>query len=83
MTVDRSTAFAVIAAFALGVWVATPTTPQPPDRPVLTWIARAAKTLLWVAAFAEQPPEHRHDARIVQHAIGEDGYPIVDHGRGL
>lgn len=81
--IDRRTAFAIVAAFAVGYWAASPTTPQPPDRPVLSWIARAAKTLLWVAAFAEQPPEHHQDARIVQHAIGADGYPVIDHGKGL
>jgi hypothetical protein len=83
MQLDRSTLFAIIAAFAVGYWAASETQPRPPDRPVLSWIARAAKTLLWVAAFAEQPPADRHDARIVQHAIGEDGYPVIDHGRGL
>lgn len=85
MKIDRPTLIALVAAVALGYWIAGTAQPQPPrpDRPVLTWIARAAKSLLWVAVFAEPPRAAQPDSRLVQHAIGADGYPVVDHARGL
>ncbi|MEY3203955.1 MAG: hypothetical protein RLZZ21_286 [Planctomycetota bacterium] len=87
MKLDRNTLFALIAAVAFGYWLAGDRSPgpRPPDRPVLTWLARAAKNLLWIAAFADPPPPAaRHEARIVQApAIGSDGYPVIDHARGL
>lgn len=87
MKLDRNTVFVLVAAVAFGYWLASDrsTNPRPPDRPVLSWIARTAKNLLWLAAFAEPPPpEHAHEHRIVQApAIGEDGYPVIDHARGF
>lgn len=86
MTIDRNTVLVIVAAAALGYWMAGeshPAPPRPTDRPVLTWIARAAKSLLWIAVFAEKPPAEAADARMVHHAVGADGYPIVDHARGL
>ena len=85
MKIDRQTLLVLAAVFALGYWIAgqPDQAPPRPDRPVLTWIARAAKSLLWVAVFAEPAPAAAADTRTVQHAIGADGYPVVDHSRGL
>ena len=86
MKLDRQTLIVLVAAAAFGYWLAgqhDKNPPRPVDRPVLSWIARAAKSLLWVAVFAEPPPAAAADTRTVQHAIGADGYPVVDHSRGL
>jgi len=83
---DRRTLSAVAIAFAIGYWISShPMAPEPrPDRPVLRWIARAAKSLLWIAVFAEPAPPQQPDRHLV-HAppVGEDGYPLVDHGKGF
>lgn len=86
MKLDRSTVLVAVVALLIGYWLSGNAGPAPtPDRPVLRWIVRAAKQLLWVAAFAEPPPAHPEpEQRLVQSpAIGADGYPIIDHGRGL
>jgi len=85
MTIDRKTVMSLVAGVAIGYWLVGPAVnPPKPDRPVVRWIVRAAKNFLWFAAFAERPPEPQPDQRIVQApAIGEDGYPLIDHGRGL
>lgn len=86
---DRRTLAAVAVALAVGYWLAaSPSSPvpapRPNDRPVVRFLARVAKQFLWVALLAEKPPEEpqpdHHVARAAR--IGDDGYPIVDHGRG-
>jgi hypothetical protein len=99
MTFDKRLVAVVVIALLIGFnwgggrWERHPFLPVPlptpapapdkPDRPVVRWIVRAAKSLLWVAAFADPPPAESHDSRIVQHAMGADGYPVIDHARGL
>jgi hypothetical protein len=82
MTIDRKTLAIVLLAFALGWWWSSSRSWSPhKDRPVLTWIAGAAKRLLWIAIVADPPPadiEYRHaEAR-----VGEDGFRVVEHRRG-
>ena len=83
---DRRLLTAVVVALVVGYWLASSNdiTPKPADRPVVRWIARAARSLLWVALLAEKPPEEpqpdHHVARAA--AIGDDGYPIIHNGRG-
>lgn len=83
---DRKTAFAIVAALVVGYWASQAVhAPSPqPDRPVVRWIAKIAKNLLWVALIAEKPPEEpqpdHHVARAAR--IGDDGYPIVDNSKG-
>jgi hypothetical protein len=83
---DRKTLITVAVALALGYWVASSSgdSPRPADRPVVRWIARAAKNLLWVALLAEKPPEgpqpDHHYARAER--VGDDGYPLIDNARG-
>lgn len=86
MKVDRNTMIVLVACVAIGYWMASP--PSQPvgplaDRPVLRWIARAAKQLLWVAVFVDPaPPEPEARQLVKAPAIGDDGYQVVDHGKG-
>jgi len=81
----KQLAAALAAALIFGYWLASssssPVGPAPkPDRPVLSWIARTAKSLLWIAIFAEgAPPDSQDFART---RTGDDGYRILEHGRG-
>lgn len=86
MSLDRKTVLIAVAALIVGYWFAGGASPQPaPDRPVVRWVVRTAKQLLWLAAFAAPPPvTSEPEQRLVQApAIGEDGYPVIDHGRGM
>lgn len=86
MKIDRNTALVLIACVAIGYFMASP--PAKPvgplaDRPVLRWIAKAAKQLLWVAVFVEPaPPEPQGRQMVHAPAIGDDGYAVIDHGKG-
>lgn len=83
--ITRKQLVAIVAAALLAGWLftgqASPPSPQPPDRPVLRWIARAAKNLLWIALVAEGPPAETARQSVVHAHVGEDGYQTVDHGR--
>ena len=87
MKLDRQTVFILIAAFAVGYYCSNSSPsprPGPEDRPVLRWVVRTAKSLLWLAAFADPPPPIQADQRMVQApAVGHDGYPLLDNARGL
>lgn len=84
---NRKTVIAIVAALAVGYWLAGSSSPKPspqPDRPVVRFIARIAKNLLWVALLAEEPPKDpQPDHQVARAAqIGDDGYPILDNSRG-
>lgn len=83
---DRTTVIVVLAALAAGYWLASssksPLGPPANDRPVLRWIAKAAKGLLWVALVAEQPPEPAENTYVVHATVGPDGAPCLNHARG-
>jgi len=88
MKIDRSTLLILVAGFVIGWWLASggdtrkPTVPLA-DRPVLRWVVKTAKTLLWVAVFVEPaPPEEPEHARTVKAQVGDDGFVRLDHGRG-
>ena len=50
---------------------------------MLRWIAKAARTLLWVSLLAEKPPaEPQPDHQVRAVHIGDDGYPVIHNGRG-
>jgi len=81
---NRQLVILCLACMAAGWWLssspASPVNPRPqPDRPVIRWIARAAKSFLWIALVAEKPPE---DSHLVHARVGDDGQPLLDHSRG-
>lgn len=83
MKIDRSTLLVLVIVFAAGWWMSSKSAPAPgpQDRPVLRWIAKAAKNLLWVALIAEPPPpEFQH---VVHARVGRDGFQILDNGETL
>jgi hypothetical protein len=96
MKFDRKLVIAIVVAIVIGFWagggtwqkspwlpIPLPTPGQPNDRPILQILKKAARWALWAAVLAEPPPAQQPDHRLVQApAIGEDGYPIVDHARG-
>lgn len=82
---NKQLAIVCLVCMSAGWWLSSspssPVNPTPAnDRPVLRWIAKAAKNLLWIALIAEQPPK---ESRLVQHQIGEDGHPVIDHARSF
>jgi len=79
-------AFLCIACMAAGWWLtSSPSSPIVPDRqpqrPVLRWIAKAAKNALWFMLIAEQPPQ-THEAQYAHARVGADGEPLLNHGAG-
>ena len=79
---NRQLVILCLACMAAGWWLssspASPVNPTP-NRPVLRFLARAAKTFLWVALVAEKPIEKSH---LVHARVGDDGQPLLDHSRG-
>jgi len=85
MKVDRTTAAIALVALMAGYWMASSSrSPLGPvnDRPVLRFLARAAKSLLWVALVAEKPPEPVEKTYVVHAEAGRDGHQILNHARG-
>lgn len=82
MTIDRKLIAVALIAFAIGwAWSGSSSRWTPhKDRPVVTWLAGAAKRLLWIAIVADPPPAEA-EAR-AEDRVGEDGFKVVQHGRG-
>ena len=82
MTADRKTVAIVLVCLVAGYWLAGqhPSTPSN-DRPVLRWVARAARGLLWLSLAAEPPPQ-AEQTYIVHATIGPDGAQTLNHARG-
>ena len=81
---NRQLVFLCCLCLAAGWWLArspsSPVNPTPAtDRPVLRFLAKAAKTFLWVALVAEKPPA---EPQLVHARIGVDGEPVLDHSQG-
>lgn len=92
MKPDKRMILVAVAAFAIAWFVShnhsggiipNPFVPQKPDRPVLRFVAKVAKTFLWVAVFAEQRPQFSHRHHVVQATIGPDGHEYLDHAEGF
>jgi succinyl-CoA synthetase alpha subunit len=83
MTFDRKTTAVIVIGFVLGYWSASSAASWSPhkDRPVVTWIAGAAKRLLWIAIVADPPPAEA-ETRHAEARVGEDGFRMVEHRRG-
>lgn len=88
MKIDKRTAVVAVAAFALAWFVAhgsgspvpNPFVPARPQRPVLQFIAKLAKSLLWVAVFAEKrPADPQYTCRVVD--TPESG-AVLNHAEG-
>lgn len=81
---ERNIVIAGLVCLAIGWWLASspssPVWPEPePRRPVLRFVARVAKTFLWVMMVAERPPQ---EANIVHARIDADGHQVLNHGQG-
>ena len=91
MKVDKKLALVAVAAFALAWFVShtddgfipNPFVPQRPDRPVLKFLVRVAKTALWVVAFAEPKPTYPQSHHLVQSNVGPDGHECLNHAEGF
>ena len=68
-----------LIAFAAG-WMISDAAPAPKERPVLKALARIAKAALWLAAFAEPPPEPHVDHKSVM--VDANGIAQINHARG-
>lgn len=90
MKLDKRTMLVAVVVFAAAWFVANnrdggipnPFVPQKPDRPVLKFIAKVAKTFLWVAVFAEPKPQAAPH-HIVQAKVGPDGHEYLNHAEGF
>ena len=93
MKIERNVVIALLIGFAVCWFVSNGCTLQPKEplanRPILRWIAKAAKSLLWVAVFVEPAPEDKPEAEHLMHheadehdEVGADGFPLVKHSRG-
>jgi hypothetical protein len=71
MRLDRNTLVILVVVFAAGWWTSSRPAPAPgpADRPVVRWIARAAK-----------PPAA---ARTVHARVDRDGFRILENGTTL
>lgn len=74
------------ACFAFGLFMAgestAPEIPRPENRPALRWIARIAKTFLWVALAAEKPPADEPPAQLVHAHRQTDGSETLQFREG-
>ena len=82
MKVQRNVIMAGVICLACGWWLASsplsPVNPRP-QRPVLSFLAKVAKTFMWVMLAAEPAPDTHH----LSHAsLDADGHPVVSHGSG-
>lgn len=78
--IDRNLVLVAVIALGIGLWVGQSTKEETPqDRPILRWVAKAARNLLWIALVVEPPPE---DPQPLRSHVGDDGYVAIDHGRG-
>lgn len=86
MKIDRSTVLVLVIVFAAGWWTSSRPAPSPApgpaDRPVLRWIAKAAKNFLWIALLAEQPPAEP-TTRVVHARVDREGFQILENGNTL
>jgi hypothetical protein len=82
----RYALMAGVVCLAFGWWLAaspaSPLRPKTPERPVLRFIARIAKGVLWVMLVAEKPPQQDQQARLVHARVDADGHQVLNHGEG-
>jgi hypothetical protein len=84
MKVNARTLLIAVAITAGVTWYMTAKQdrgPLPHERPVLQFVAKWAKSLLWLAMFADPPPDTPPEP--IQQTVGDDGYPQLAHARSL
>jgi hypothetical protein len=82
MKIDARIVALCVACFIGGWWFSGGGDTSPlKERPVLRVIAKAAKTLLWLSVFVEQPPA-QEQAKFAHARVDADGMPLLDHSRG-
>lgn len=84
---NRLLALVLLAGIVAGWWLSSssssPLGPSgPPDRPVLRWVMKAAKNLLWLAIIAEGPPAEQVEPQLVRARVGSDGFRQLEHRGG-
>ena len=85
----RTTIAAVIVVIAAGIYLSSGSpspnpfvpTPTRPDRPVLSVLAKLARTLLWLALLGEETAPDQ-GTQVVHARFDDKGVPLLDHGRG-
>jgi len=85
MKVNVKVLIAAVILTAVATWYALrpgdDSRPLPHERPALRFVVRWAKSLLWLAMFADPPPETQPEP--IRQEIGDDGYPKLAHARSL
>ncbi len=86
MRLNVRTLLIVVAITAATTWWLTGSRdddrrPLPHERPALRFVVKWAKSLLWLAAFADPPPAEAPPP--IQQQVGDDGYPALAHARSL
>lgn len=82
MTIDRKTLIIALVCVAIGWWTAGTAEEKPEpleNRPILRWIAKTARTLLWVSLFVEPPPAPEPPQHL---AHKDDGTQRINHRQG-
>lgn len=89
MKIDKRLVLVAVGAFLLAWFMAhsdngipNPFAPQKPKRPVLAFLAKVAKSALWLTVFAEQRPDPQPQ-HVVQATVGPDGHMLIDHTEGF
>lgn len=92
MQINRTTAWVLVVVFLAGWYVSSARRPEPvpeplTNRPVVRWVARAAKAMLWVLVFAEEKPPLEEKPTGVDEPVRlvkspEDGSRRVDWSEG-
>ena len=85
MKVPAKVLVVAVILTAAATWYATrpgdDSRPLPHERPALRFVVKWAKSLLWLAMFADPPPETQPEQ--IRQEIGDDGYPQLAHVRSL
>lgn len=83
MKIDAKVVFLCLACLVGGWWLSggESSSTVKPQRPVLKFLGRAARTLLWVSLFVEKTPDHP-PATYAHARFDEAGQPLLDHARG-
>lgn len=82
MNPRNKTILVVVLGFAVG-WVAHGTIYPQKQRPILNAIARVIRNWWWVPLLLDEPKTPGESSAPPVEIYGQDGYPIVQHGRSI